>query len=68
MTRGLIARDVNGIVKIFDVETNLEVTDIAKHQLEQAHKAPNYAPVAGFAAIRAAAAVVSRKVTQEIGW
>jgi hypothetical protein len=31
-TIGLVARNINGVVKIFDTKTGEEVTDIAAHQ------------------------------------
>ncbi len=54
-TIGLVARNVNGVVKIFDVKTNDEVTDIAAHQrareesirIKKNKKTPNTGPGAG---------------------
>jgi hypothetical protein len=31
-TIGLVARNINGVVKVFDIDTNQEVTDIVAHQ------------------------------------
>ena len=38
MTQGLVARETGGVLKIFDMETGEEVTDIAQHQLEYAKR------------------------------
>ncbi len=34
MTKGLVGREINGVIKIFDIETGKEVIDIAVHQTE----------------------------------
>ena len=35
MAEGLIARNSGGVIKIYDVETNMEVIDIEKHQIDR---------------------------------
>jgi hypothetical protein len=34
MTKGLVAREVNGVIKIFDVASGNEVLDVAEHQMD----------------------------------